>query len=260
MNRKITVSFGIVVLVSFLALAALGVAIRENRNAVRRVEEGRQREKQARVRSDIQIRFVTYVLCRSEGRTMKECQKISDGIVLPPALTVDEIEARLAKITKARITQLTVGQPGKALLIGVPGKGIVGEPGEPGAPGRQGPQGPRGSHGANGKNGAAGRPGPRGLRGLEGPPGPQGMPGKFAGKGEPGERGAKGPEGPKGPPGEQGAKGDPGSPGAAGPTGPQGPPGPPGPAGMVCPTGYIAAELTVVVPIGIRTLYVCVKR
>lgn len=192
----------------------------------------RMREVEARKRNDIQIRFVTYVLCRSEGRTIRECSKIAEGVVLPANLSLHALEVEIAKLKQARITKLTVG--GKPVVVS---KGLLGPRGEKGD---TGPRGRTGATGARGPTGARGAPGMDGERGATGPRGAQGPTGPPGAQGEPGAAGAQGPAGPQGTPG------------------PPGPPGPSGPAGMVCPAGYVARALEINMPGGQETIYACV--
>jgi hypothetical protein len=144
---------------------------------------------QRRRRVDAQVRFTAYVLCRSGGRTPKECRRIASGVILPPNLTLDQIEARFAKIAELSVQRIFV----------------KGRPGLSGATGPRGPPGPRGLsiRGPRGFRGAGGPGGPRGLRGPQGIQGPMGQRGP-GGTGPPGPRGATGPPGPpgvQGPPG-----------------------------------------------------------
>jgi Collagen triple helix repeat (20 copies) len=133
-----------------------------------RIEAGQQRRL-----VDAQIRFSAYVLCRSEGRTPKQCRQVARGIILPPALTLDEIEAKLGKIAEIRVQRIFVkGQPGQSI---------------------RGPQGKQGSKGVRGAVGA------EGARGIQGPPG-------SGQRGPPGTRGPQGPQGNPGPPGVPGTQ------------------------------------------------------
>src|SRR6266498_3759616 len=152
-------------------------------NELRHTENERHR--------DLELRLAIYTICRSDGRSAKECREIANGIILP-ALT----RGQLTKIIKV------LGKPGK--------------PGEPGKPGLLGPHGIQGLIGKDGLQGRRGSPGARGATGVRGTPG------------SPGERGAAGPAGERG---TQGAQGSAGARGPGGPAGPQGPPGPAGPPG-----------------------------
>ena len=196
----------------------------QNRAVIERERVLRVRERQARLRGDIQVRYTAYVLCRSGGRTRKQCRKIADGVILPPRLTLEMIDAQFAKFGEATVTRLFVGK-GKAGITGA--RGAQGPGGRIGSPGKRGPQGAQGS---------AGPQGPAGT-GLKGDRGQRGVPG---GRGQTGTRGV------------------PGAPGAAGSPGPAGPPGPPGPAAAVCPGGALPVLRTIVIPsIGPVKLLTC---
>src|SRR6266542_346393 len=140
-------------------------------------------------RSDLQQRLAIFTVCRSDGRSVKECRQIANGIILP-ALT----RGQLTKIVK-----------------------ILGKPGKPGQPGKPGLLGPHGIKGLIGKLGPQGRSGRTGARGAVGARGARGTPGS------PGERGAAGAAGGRGAPGAQGSAGAQGPAGARGPGGPAGP-------------------------------------
>jgi Collagen triple helix repeat (20 copies) len=137
--------------------------------AMRRAAIVRQRKANA------QIRFVAYVLCRSGGRSPKQCDRIAAGVILSPNLTLDEIEARLGKIAELRVSHIFVkGQSG---LVGRTGpRGLQGIPG---ATGSRGAAGGIGARGSNGSRGARGPPGPQGSAGPAGPQGPPGAPGTI---------------------------------------------------------------------------------
>jgi Collagen triple helix repeat (20 copies) len=128
-----------------------------------RIEAGKQRRL-----IDAQLRFSAYVLCRSEGRTPKQCEQVAHGIILPPSLTLDAIEAKLGKIAEIRVKRIFVqGRPGQSIR------------GPPGIQGQRGSKGARGSTGASGAKGppGIGQRGPQGPSGARGPQGPQGNPG-----------------------------------------------------------------------------------
>lgn len=125
---------------------------------------------------DTQIRLNAYVLCRSGGRTPKECRRISQGTILPPNLTLEDIEAHFAKIAEIQVQRIFVkGEPGLTGATGprgAPGlRGGRGATGKRGASGQRGPQGQRGANGSNGSNGARGPVGPPGPTGPMGPAG-----------------------------------------------------------------------------------------
>lgn len=160
--------------------------ISENKARLNEAETDREKAQQ-------QAQFQAYVLCRSTGRTKKQCRAIATGIILkrlPTTLSVDELETALAKIGEARVTKLFVGPQGKQGQVG-PG-GAIGPVGPRGPAGPRGAQGARGSPGVGGPRGAAGSRGPRGARGTRGAPGTPGPPGA---------RGPAGPAGRPGPPG-----------------------------------------------------------
>src|SRR6266542_3584174 len=166
------------------------------------------RAKTEATRSDLQQRLAIFTVCRSDGRSVKECRKIANGIILP-ALT----RGQLTKIVKI------LGKPGKPGQPGQPG--LLGPHGIQGLIGKIGPQGRRGRSGAQGARGA------RGARGTPGLSGERGAAGAAGGRGAQGAQGAQGPAGARGPGGPAGPQGPPGA------AGPPGPPGPPG-SGVVC--------------------------
>lgn len=199
-----------------IGAALLAVGQLWHQNSLR-IEENKARLSEAeadRERSQRQAQFQAYVLCRSTGRTKKQCRAIATGIILkriPMSLSVDELETTLAKIGEARVTKLFVGPKGK--------QGQVGPEGQVGPGGPIGPVGPRGPAG------------PRGAQGARGPPGVGGP------------RGAAGGRGPRGARGTRGAPGTPGPPGPPGARGPAGPPGRPG-SSVPCPDGSAPQWLT----------------
>jgi hypothetical protein len=142
----------------------------ENTQRLVRERAARMDAEEHRRANDAQLRFTTYVLCRSGGRTPKECNRISKGTILPPNLTLDQIEAHLGKIAEIQVQRIFVkGQPG---LSGERGAtGVRGAPGSPGARGSNGRPGESGERGSQGQRGATG------ARGPPGPPGPSGPPG-----------------------------------------------------------------------------------
>lgn len=186
-----------------IALWFVGQLIHDNKVRARADKAFLQREIARSKRDVLQAKFQTYLVCRSTGRTIKQCDAISKGAVLPDGLiSLNKLEAKLAKISEARVTKLFVGPLGK--------RGQIGPGGKIGPAGPRGPRGPQGLRGVAGSAGPAGAIGPMGKRGLTGPQGPKGIPGI---PGTPGTPGAQGPAGPRG---------------AQGPIGPQGPPGTPG--------------------------------
>lgn len=231
-------------------IATIGLALwvaKRDRDAERRA---RLREAATLRRNDAQIQYVTYVLCRSEGRTIKQCERIAEGVVLPANVSIKQLEAEVARIKKAAITKLTVA--GKTVVV--PSKGLLGPRGATGARGLRGATGPQGP------TGARGAPGMDGERGTTGARGPQGHTGS---QGPAGARGPAGATGAAGPAGEKGDAGAPGTRGPAGPqgaTGPQGPPGPAGPAGMTCPAGFAAQTIILNMPGGQQFAYVCIHQ
>jgi hypothetical protein len=163
----------------FFVLFAGGYLLNEQRKANSRqlATERRARVEATRQRKhiDAQIHFTAYVLCRSEGRTPKQCQRIANGIILPPSLTLDEIRARFGKIAEIRVQRILVR-----------GKTVAGAPGRDGRPGSRGSQGARGAKGERGSPGKRGNRGSPGASGQRGPPGPQGPPGVQGPPGTPG--------------------------------------------------------------------------
>jgi Collagen triple helix repeat (20 copies) len=134
-----------------------------------RIEAGKQRRL-----VDAQIRFSAYVLCRSEGRTPKQCAQVAHGIILPPSLTLDEIEAKLGKIAEIRVQRIFVkGQPGQSIRGP---RGPRGPAGPATSSTTSGPQGRKGDAGERGARGADGQRGPPGAQGPKGDPGPPGIP------------------------------------------------------------------------------------
>lgn len=193
-----------------------------------------------------QITFEAYVLCRSQGRSKHDCRLISNGVVLSGS--VNRLEADIAKLGEAKVAKLFVGPKGTKVTAGK--ISIVGPAGTAGKTGQQGPRGPQGPQGAQG---------PRGLAGQRGPAGPTGAGSKQGPRGQPGAKGATGPAGPQGAKGDQGTRGEPGAKGEQGATGPAGQAGPPGPSGTSCPAGFAPATLSINMPGGQRTIYVCVQ-
>src|SRR6266542_4048582 len=128
------------------------------------------RAKTEATRSDLQQRLAIFTVCRSDGRSVKECRKIANGIILP-ALT----KGQLTKIVK---------------ILGKPGK-----PGQPGKPGLLGPHGIKGLIGKLGPQGRSGRTGARGAVGARGARGTPGSPGERGAAGAAGNRGAQGAQG-----------------------------------------------------------------
>jgi hypothetical protein len=133
---------------------------------VRMVTQGQLR------RATAQAKYQTYILCRSEGRMPRQCRKIARGIVLPPTLKLEQIEAELANLGETTITKLFVGKKGARGEVGASIRGPQGPPGQ-NATGQRGPQGPPGI-GAKGDKGDPGNNGSRGPSGPAGPPGPPG--------------------------------------------------------------------------------------
>lgn len=182
-----------------------------------------------------------FILCRSTGRTIDQCQKISEGILIalqPSPQEINEVRSRLIKTAEAQVQKLFVG--GRSITAeGI--RGTAGPAGPIGLAGRRGPRGLRGIPGTAARRGAKGERGPQGPRGLPGgPKGDKGETGAQGPRGETGARGQTGPrgiQGPAGPRGEQGARGAQGERGAAGATGATGATGPTGPQGPIGPPG-----------------------
>ena len=176
-----------------------------------------ERQHSAEIKRDIEMRLAWFRLCRSDGRSVKDCRKVANGIILPPLTKTQSKE--IAKI---------LGKPGKAGALGPAGvRGLVGRAGLRGQAGIRGQRGPAGAVGAVGPRGQRGHQGQRGVAGVAGGRGPAG---------------ARGPAGVKGAKGERGPRGFPGSRGSAGAQGAQGPRGPQGPAGSVasiCPNAHV---------------------
>ena len=265
-------------------IAVLGAALYLARQQREQQSANQKRDKQLLVRQNLQTRYITYVLCLSQGRDVKECRKIANGVVLPPNLDLAHVKTETATIGKARIIKLTVGPPGHEVTITAPQRGAAGSAGQAGArgatgaTGARGSPGPEGSPGLQGEKGEAGAQGPRGPEGplgQRGPSGPQGERGAQGPQGAQGERGAQGlpgtgaagPQGPQGPPGATGPPGTLGPAGPAGPAGPQGPQGPPGPqgpagppgAGFTCPAGFTPQTITVNGRGGQQDIFACVR-
>ena len=150
-----------------------------------KAERSARMKEQRRIRAlAAQAMYQTYILCRSQGRTKRQCRKIAHGIILSPRFTLKQLDThilRTAELTVTRIFNPPKGQAGATGPRGAPGLSIRGPTGPTGP---RGPQGPRGPAGING--------------GKQGPRGPQGPPGAQGAKGD---RGAQGPAGPQGPPG-----------------------------------------------------------
>lgn len=175
--------------IALAVLVAVGFQLLDRTNKLAKANRVQLMEtEQARRRNDAQIRYQAYILCRSTNRTPKQCKRIALGVVLPVNLSVDELEAELAKIAELRVKEIFVA-------------------GEAGVQGKQGPPGRTGARGASGARGSPGERGPPGSA-ARGPRGPQGA------AGAPGARGAPGERGPQGPPGAQGPQGPPGAGGA----------------------------------------------
>lgn len=170
--------------------AAVYVQTRDNR-------ESRERDRETAAKNVAQAKFQTYILCRSTGRTVKQCNTIAKGAVLPGSkIQLQQIEAALAKFGEATVNKLFVGPPGS--------RGSVGPGGTLGPPGPKGAKGDKGSTGARGPQGQVGEQGPPGptVTGARGAQGPRGLPGERGAAGAQGPQGAAGPAGPAGPPGE----------------------------------------------------------
>jgi Collagen triple helix repeat (20 copies) len=227
-----------VLVVSILGLVFVVLSgIYLNHRQSNREKEQRLTTLQEQRRAIAQTRFTAYVLCRSEGRTPRQCRKIANGIVLSPQLNLDQLDARLARISDARVGSLIVGPPGHSGKVGAGGvrglRGLIGKPG---------PAGPRGHRGHDGHAGARGAQGNPGLKGEQGPPGQRGAQGNSGARGIAGPPGARGPAGP------------------AGPVGPRGPTGVSGPPGNPCPTGYTLKLYRLRLwPTGSVDAYICTK-
>lgn len=176
-----------------LGILTLGVVISL---AIWYSSDQRKREKRDRERATAQAYVSNYTLCRSAGRTRKQCRAIAKGTILAPTISTALIEAKLAELGEARVTRLFVGPPGKRGQVGAKGaKGPAGPGGAIGPQGAPGTPGPRGPRGAKGQ----GSQGPRGSQGQRGPQGAQGTQGARGAAGPQGQSGARGPQGPQGP-------------------------------------------------------------
>src|SRR6266496_5836 len=132
------------------------------------------RQRTGEMRRDLELRLAIFTICRSDGRTEKECRQIASGVILP-ALTRAQ-EAQIVKILGQPGTAGALGPQGIRGLIGKAGvRGQRGNDGERGPAGSPGSRGERGPPGARGPMGPAGPPGPHGVPGIQGPPGPAGM-------------------------------------------------------------------------------------
>lgn len=176
----------------FCAVAGFAVTVAAAIWLAHRQRQQNMEQTENAQRAAIQAQFTMTILCRSSGRTNRQCAEIARGTVLPPNLTLKQIRAEFAKLTEARVQKLFVGPPG-----------INGKQGRVGPGGAIGPAGPRGPAGSSGRS----IRGPRGATGSRGPAGARGAQG---------ERGAAGSQGQRGPAGPQGAPGPPGPPGAGG--------------------------------------------
>jgi hypothetical protein len=193
---RIALILGIIVISTGAALVISTIVSNDQRldDKVEQEARLRERDEQTRRANDRQMVRNIFVLCRSSGRTPKQCEAIVRGTILKPILTFGEIKAELAELERATVTQLFVGPRGRR-----------GQVGAGGTIGPQGIQGPRGFTGSQGSQGIQGPRGPRGQRGLMGTPGARGMPGARGQAGPPGQPGQPGPPGPAGPPGGGGS-------------------------------------------------------
>src|SRR6266498_636151 len=146
--RRIAAAY--VVLAAAAVLGIYGIWLNGNK-----LDAQIARAKTEATRSDLQQRLAIFTVCRSDGRSVKECRKIANGIILP-ALT----KGQLTKIVK-----------------------ILGKPGKPGQPGQPGLLGPHGIQGLIGKTGVRGKPGRAGTRGAVGARGARGTPGSPGARG-----------------------------------------------------------------------------
>lgn len=150
---------------------------KQNRALIASERQQRMASQRETNRAILQSRFSAYILCRSSGRTRRQCRKISQGIILKPTVSLRMVEASIAKLGEATITKLIVGREGTRGPVGpaIRGpRGPAGAAGDPGARGSAGPRGrtgPRGPRGLTGPAGSAGPAGPRGPQGAPGPPG-----------------------------------------------------------------------------------------
>jgi len=206
MGTKVVISYAVLVLACTFAVwraenasrhEAENRKIGDKRNAqlIRRQNELQRANLLIQIRQDNQLRRATYTLCRSFGKTPRQCKKIAKGVVI------------------------------KSTIL----------PGRQGPPGPQGKQGPKGATGNSGtitlrqliikvfkEEGLQGKTGPRGPKGEKGATGAPGKNGTNGVNGAPGKNGAQGPKGEPGPRGAQGAQGPRGLTGPAGPACPVG--------------------------------------
>src|SRR5512132_1679461 len=99
----------------------------------------RAKEAETRRQGDVTSRVYTYSLARSLGYSKAQAKRLSDGVILDPKLTLDQIDAKIAEIGEARVSKLLVGPKGK--------RGAVGGLGRPGKTGKTGPRGISGPSG-----------------------------------------------------------------------------------------------------------------
>jgi Collagen triple helix repeat (20 copies) len=173
--------FVVVVALAGAVAGVLGGSILHNRHKAASAQASADEAKRAlnaERHFALELRLTTFTLCRSDGRSVKDCRKIAAGVILP-VLTHTQ-ERKILKI---------LGAPGPAGALGP--KGVQGLIGKAGARGHDGKDGAQGAQGPKGNTGSVGPAGPRGANGATGP------------------RGSAGPQGAQGPPGPPGAVGPP---------------------------------------------------
>lgn len=165
--RKIVIAYVILAIGLGFSIWEVGKLVDANKERIAN-ERAARMEADRRARAAVgQSRLVFRTLCLSLRYTRRQCRRAERGIILPPTLTLEQIEARIAKLRRATVTRLFVGPTGARGEIGPAGfRGPRGLPGAPGARGTQGPRGTRGSAGARGPQGPPGSRGPAGSSGV----------------------------------------------------------------------------------------------
>lgn len=199
----------------------------------------------------VELNVSVFALCRSQGRTARQCKHISSGAVLAPLSAKQQADiTRIVEHSPQAVTRIVhqIQSTGKQGAAGPAGpRGFRGLVGPPGAAGRPGAAGSRGVPGAQGTRGAAGAKGAQGAQGSRGAQGARGQQGATGATGQQGKQGAAGPRG------VQGERGPRGATGATGPRGPQGPPG-----GLSCPSGFSPGTLVINRPGGQVSIFTCI--
>jgi hypothetical protein len=110
-----------------------------------------------------QTRYVSYLICRGVRWSPQQCNRLSNGITLPPKTPLKQLEKHFTRIAEIQVRRIFI-------------KGTPGQSGAHGARGSQGPRGfsikgDKGDRGPQGSQGSQGAIGPAGPRGPQGPPG-----------------------------------------------------------------------------------------